>query len=88
MQALGLTPEDFAAEDAALGLWPENVLPLNVFASLGTQWRVGMAGPIGLDYNVLPTVFRLHGIPRAEWPGLFEDMRHMEAEALKTLSAP
>jgi hypothetical protein len=49
---------------------------------LTTQWRTGFAGAVGLDYGVLPTVFRLAGIPRGDWPALFEDIRVMERGAL------
>ena len=37
----------------------------------------------GLDYNAIPPVFRLLGIPRKEWADLFEDLRVMEAETLR-----
>jgi len=49
---------------------------------LTTQWRVGFAGATGLDYGVLPTVFRLIGVPRAQWSRLFDDIRVMERGAL------
>lgn len=83
---MGLSPEDFASNDAPLALWPDNLPALTLFSSLTTQWRVGFNGATGLDYNVLPTVLRLHGIQRAEWPAMFDDIRAMEAEALKTMS--
>ncbi|WP_313444087.1 DUF1799 domain-containing protein [Stenotrophomonas indicatrix] len=34
-------------------LWPECVLPIELFSRVATQWRVGAGGPIGLDYNVV-----------------------------------
>jgi hypothetical protein len=52
-----------------------------------SQWRTGMAGATGLDYGVIPTVLRLVGIPRAEWPGCFEDLRVMEDAALHQMRA-
>lgn len=62
--------------------WPEHWPAFSVFSKLTTQWRAGFSGAIGLDYGALPTVFRLTGIPRADWPALFEDIRVMERGAL------
>ncbi len=80
-----MRPEDFPAEDASLALWPDNVVPVSVFLTLGTQWRVGLSGPTGLDYNVLPTVLRLNAVPRKDWPDIFADLRVLEAAALETM---
>lgn len=52
---------------------------------MSTQWRIGMAGAIGLDYNALPVVMTLTGIPENERPGVFEDLRVMESAALKAM---
>lgn len=57
----------------------------NAFVAMTTQWRTGFGGVIGLDYNVLPTVFRLTGVPRKDWPETFECLRFMEAEGLKVM---
>lgn len=81
---LGLTLEDLG--DTAAYVWPENLPAVNAFIALLTQWRVGMAGATGLDYGVLPSVFRLTGIPRSEWPDTFDCIRTMEGEALKIMS--
>lgn len=53
-----------------------------VFIAMATQWRVGMAGAIGLDYAAIPAVLRLCAIPRARHADIFDDLRAMEAEAL------
>lgn len=53
---------------------------------LGTQWRMGPCGPTGLDYGVLPFVFRSRGIPRAQWNDVWQDIKVMEGEALKEMS--
>lgn len=84
LQAWGLTRDD-VAEEETVEIWPDCWEAVRLFTSLRTQWRVGFNGPIGLDYGVLPTIFRLEGIPRGHWPQLFEDMREMEDEALKTM---
>jgi len=58
-----------------------------VFERLTTQWRVGFAGATGLDYGVLPSVFRLLGMPHEEWSHLFEEIRVMERGALHHMRA-
>jgi hypothetical protein len=71
-----LTPED-------LEIWPENWASVEVFSALQTQWRVGMAGPTGLDYAALPVVMDLLEVElRAE---CFAGVQVMEAEALEFL---
>jgi len=81
MAAFGLTANDIAAID----VWPDNLPAVNVFVAMATQWRTGMSGPVGLDYSALPAVLRLTGAPRGTWPQTFEDIRVMEAEALKVM---
>jgi hypothetical protein len=49
---------------------------------MATQWRAGMSGATGLDYNALPVVLRLMSVPKKEHPSLFEDIRTMEDAAL------
>jgi hypothetical protein len=82
LSALGFRPEDFAN---AVDVWPDNLQAANVFIAMATQWRVGFGGAVGLDYNVLPSVFRLVGVPRAQWSDTFECIRVMEGEALKVM---
>ena len=50
-----------------------------------TQWRIGMAGPTGLDYAALPAVLSLCGIDAADHTDTFEALRVMEAEALDVM---
>lgn len=52
---------------------------------MSTQWRIGAVGAVGLDYNVVPLVMRMIGIPASERPGLFESLRTMEEAALATM---
>ena len=50
-----------AAPPAALAppepLWDCNVVVMQVYAAMQTQWRVGMGGATGLDYAGLERVF-------------------------------
>ncbi|MFG6068476.1 DUF1799 domain-containing protein [Stenotrophomonas indicatrix] len=48
---LGLKARHFPPPQVTL--WPECVLPIEIFSRVSTQWRVGAGGPIGLDYNVV-----------------------------------
>jgi hypothetical protein len=43
---------------------------------------MGPVGPVGIDYNVMPTVLRMRGIKRGLWADLFTDLQVMEQEAL------
>lgn len=45
-----------------------------------------MNGVTGLDYNVLPAVFRMLQIPETKWPDTFECLRILEAEAMKVMN--
>lgn len=60
---------------------------VNVFQAMCTQWRVGMGGPIGLDYNVLPEIWRRTKTPIQDRDSVFLDLQLMEDEALKTIRA-
>ena len=84
MAASGFTRADFEAEDAT-EVWPENMPAINLFSQLSTQWRTGMNGPTGLDYNVLFVCLdRLKlGDQDREW--LFDDIRAIESEALQII---
>lgn len=82
LAAAGLTEDDL---DSGAEIWPENLQAYEAFSALRTQWRVGMAGATGLDYNVVPAVLRLQGVPRADWSQLFEDLRVMESAALQAM---
>ena len=66
-------------------IWPDNLAAVNVFISMSTQWRTGMAGATGLDYGALPAVLRLTSVPRGEWPAIFESVRILEDAALECM---
>lgn len=79
----GLTVDEAGGE--AVDVWPDVVDSVNVFIAAATQWRVGMKGATGLDYTALEATLRLTGLPRKDWPQVFDDIRIMEDEALKTM---
>jgi hypothetical protein len=84
MFAAGLRPEDFG--DTSFALWPENEESILLFSSVSTQWRTGMCGPTGLDYNVLFTRMERMKLDDQRHERLFQDIRVIEAEALTILN--
>jgi hypothetical protein len=52
---------------------------------MSTQWRVGMNGATGLDYNTIPVVGRALGYKKKQINEMFPDLQVMENEALITL---
>jgi len=82
---MGFTLDDYGDEFTQVEVFPENYQASIVFQSLLTQWRLGFNGPVGLDYAVVPTVLKLHGIKRKRWEEIFHCLRVMEDEALVTI---
>jgi hypothetical protein len=72
--------------DAEYEVWPDNWPAFLLFEAMSTQWRVGMGGATGLDYNALPPVASMLGMKRREIPEVFHDIRVMEAEAMLVMS--
>ena len=66
-------------------VWPDNAMSVNVFIAMSTQWRVGMSGPTGLDYNALPSVMKLVGVPKKSRASVFDDVRTLEDSAMETM---
>lgn len=71
----------------AIVLWPDTAESYLIFCELDTQWRVGASGIYALDYQGVEAALRLMGIPRRRWPALFDDIRTLEAGALKGLAS-
>ncbi|WP_405126784.1 DUF1799 domain-containing protein [Ralstonia pseudosolanacearum] len=84
MAAFGLTLADIQPE--SLGIWPENAITVEVFAHLGTQWRVGARGPVGLDYAAIPVVLMLLGVPPHKHADVLAGIRIMEHAALAEMN--
>jgi len=80
----GFTPADYEQDD--FDVWPENEPAIRLFTSLQTQWRVGMNGPSGLDYNVLFTRMERMKLTDQEHDWLFDDIRVIESEALSIIN--
>lgn len=81
LEKWGFALSDFGADDTIV-VWPENVESVQVFLALRTQWRVGMNGRTGLDYGVLPEVWRRLRVRRSHRDNVFRDLTVMEHAAL------
>jgi hypothetical protein len=66
-------------------VWPENYQAVMLFTRLGTQWRIGMAGPTGLDYCAVLALIDRMGLDKAASDEIFEDVCHLEQAALKVI---
>ena len=67
-------------------VWPDNMPAINLFLTLSTQWRGLGMGPSGLDYNVLFARMDRMKLPDQEYEWMFDDVRVIEAEALKIIN--
>ena len=63
-------------------IWPDNLAAFEIFSFLGTQWRVGMSGATGLDYNVVYRKMDLLSLAPEEYDALECDIQIMEDAAL------
>lgn len=55
-----------------------------MWSRVQTQWRIGVGGALGLDYNVLAWLFRLYKVK--DQRALLEDLQVMEAAAVGKLN--
>ncbi|HDS1828740.1 DUF1799 domain-containing protein [Stenotrophomonas maltophilia] len=78
---LGLKAKHFPPPQVEL--WPECVLPIEVFSRVSTQWRVGAGGPIGLDYNVVYQELQREALVPERHAEVMAGIRVIEHAALK-----
>lgn len=83
MKSAGLTLADIFEE---VEIWLESVPVYNLFVVMGTQWRVSMSGPYGLDYSALTALWPLIGIAENYRADAFSDLREMESAALEQMN--
>lgn len=81
--ALGLRREDFTPPEVEL--WPDTWPAVQLFSKFATQWRVGMNGPVGLDYNVIQHDLARRALPDDEYDELMDAIRVIESAALDAL---
>lgn len=83
MAALGIFCEDeTVVEDDEFWLWPENEDVFWLWVSIQTQWVVGMAGRVGLDYSGVEACMRMRGIKKNQQQRIFALIQMMENAAL------
>ena len=80
LAAFGLTPDDVAAEP--IDIWPEHVTAFELFNFMGTQWRIGMCGPSGLDCGVMYQKMARMNLSEEAYDQLEADVMVMERTAL------
>ncbi|EPJ6835920.1 DUF1799 domain-containing protein [Stenotrophomonas maltophilia] len=81
LMQLGLKAKHFPPPQVEL--WPECVLPIEVFSRVSTQWRVGAGGPIGLDYNVVYQELQREALVPERHAEVMAGIRVIEHAALK-----
>lgn len=55
-----------------------------MFLRVQTQWRIGMNGATGLDYNAIRWAFEMYGV--SDQREMFEGLQVMEAAALGAMN--
>lgn len=72
-----------SAGDEVFWLWPDNLATFDLWRyRLQTQWRVGMAGPTGLDYPGVECVLRMQGLRGRQRTDTFAQLQVMEQACL------
>lgn len=80
LEGTGMTLADYELDDVEV--WPDCMPAIRVFYMMSTQWRVGMCGPTGLEYSVVPMILKSAGIKKKDRERVFADVRIMERAAL------
>ena len=65
-------------------VWKDNWDIVVMFLRVETQWRIGMRGATGLDYNVIRWAFEMYGV--SDQREMFEGLQVMEAAALGAMN--
>lgn len=82
MEFLGLTAEDYAAENT-VELWPDNLPAVEFVRALGNgSWNMGPNGPVGFRPEAFREIRLARRVRAAEWPQLLADIHIIEAAAL------
>ena len=84
LAAFGLRRDEECKLDNAIMIWPEHWKAVRLFAALVTQWRVGMAGAVGLDYVALAAVARMLKIKVTS--RRLEQLQLLESETLRIMA--
>ncbi len=77
---------DDVQDNTLVEIWPDNLTAFQVFKTLSSSWFVGPGGPVGLRYEVLPTVFEALNLSKKQRRRVFPAIQIMEQEALSQMS--
>ncbi|WP_072166282.1 DUF1799 domain-containing protein [Erwinia sp. E602] len=78
-----MSADDYTDEEHTVSVWPDVWPAFGVFRAMSTQWRTGMNGVTGLDYNVLPWLMKVGGVE--DEATALDDIRVMERAALDVI---
>jgi len=70
---------------SADGIYPDNMQIVSVFRGMLTQWIMGPAWPVGLNYVPLDRVMRSRGVNPEDEIDVFEGFQIMERAALQSI---
>lgn len=70
----------------SFGVLAENLEAVLWFLRMQTQWRVGMNGPVGMEYGVFLLWAKEEGVKRRDRVWLLDDLRLMEREYLSVVN--
>lgn len=79
-----MTEEDFIIQNQC-DVWALHWQAIELFCQMGTQWRVGANGIVGLDYAVLFRLFDLQEMDKAKQRELLAQIQVCESAALAIL---
>jgi hypothetical protein len=77
-------PEDFPAPNA--DVWDENWDIMQLFVRFSTQWRVGMSGPVSLDYTIFIGALERKGYTGDAFDEALDKLAVIEAQALYNIN--
>lgn len=79
----GLKPEHYVEPEVEV--WEENWPAIQLFMRYRTQWRMGMGGPVGLDYAVILHDLGRRGLSQSEHDDLMGKLQVIEDAALSQI---
>ncbi|HEY0847395.1 MAG TPA: DUF1799 domain-containing protein [Noviherbaspirillum sp.] len=87
LAAVGLVAEEPLEVFEEFAMWPDCLPAFNFWNSIQTQWRTGMNGATGLDYQGVQASMSMRGMPKKERPEMFALVQAMERATLDEWSA-
>lgn len=78
--------EQAEPDDQVYHLWPENLPAWNCWQGIQTQWRTGMSGPTGLDYQGVSAFLDRQGLEPDEAREVFWLLQVCERVTLEVWS--